>query len=87
MTIHLSSEQENIVGQAIAAGVIHQAEDVVEVGLETIRRRLEVLSKKSIDVEQWVRDFEAWVNSHSRSTPPLSDEAISRESIYGSRGF
>jgi len=32
--------------------------------------------------EEWVREFDAWVNSHDRTTPLLSDEAISRESIY-----
>ena len=30
--------------------------------------------------------FIAWAESHSRNTPLLSDEAISRESIYGERG-
>jgi hypothetical protein len=35
--------------------------------------------------EEWVREFDAWVNSHDRTTPLLSDEAISRESIYPDR--
>jgi hypothetical protein len=30
--------------------------------------------------------FEEWAESHQRNTPLLSDEAISRESIYGERG-
>ena len=32
--------------------------------------------------EEWVREFHAWAESHDRTTPLLSDEAISRESIY-----
>jgi hypothetical protein len=34
------------------------------------------------DPEEWVRQFDAWVDSHSPGTPVLSDEAMSRESIY-----
>lgn len=32
--------------------------------------------------EEWVGQFRAWAESHDRTTPLLSDEAISRESIY-----
>jgi hypothetical protein len=35
--------------------------------------------------EEWVRQFDAWVDSHDRTTPLLSDEAISRDSIYSDR--
>jgi hypothetical protein len=36
--------------------------------------------------EEWVREFKAWTRSHS-DLPVLSDEAISRESIYRDRGL
>ncbi len=37
--------------------------------------------------EEWSVAFREWVNSHrGLNFPPLSDEAISRESIYGERG-
>jgi hypothetical protein len=32
--------------------------------------------------EEWIREFYAWAESHDRTTPLLSDEAISRENIY-----
>jgi hypothetical protein len=35
--------------------------------------------------EEWVQQLDAWVDSHDRTTPLLSDEAISRESIYPDR--
>lgn len=35
--------------------------------------------------EEWIREFDAWVAGHDRTTPLLSDEAISRESIYPDR--
>lgn len=37
--------------------------------------------------EEWLIAFRQWVDSHrTLNLPPLSDEAISRESIYGERG-
>ncbi len=36
--------------------------------------------------EEWLKAFNAWMDSHDPTLPPLSEEAISRESIYGERG-
>ena len=47
------------------------------------RRSIAHLQKT--DPEEWARQFHEWAESHSRSTPLLSDEAISRESIYPDR--
>jgi hypothetical protein len=64
----------------------------------TIEERL--LLGKKIDVGQSTKEpplferltpaerakiFEQWADSHRHQTPLLSDEAISRESIYGER--
>lgn len=89
ITIHLNAEQERVIGQAIQAGVIRDAEDVVDVGPETVRRRLEarLALRTAMDAEQWSEELHAWVHGHSDSTPLLSDEAISRDSIYGTRGL
>ena len=35
--------------------------------------------------EEWVQQFHAWAEGHDRTTPLLSDEAISRENIYPDR--
>ena len=32
--------------------------------------------------QEWARQFRAWADSHDPNTPVLSDEAMSRESIY-----
>ena len=37
--------------------------------------------------DEWMRKFRAWAHSHRTDTPLLSDEAISRESIYSERGL
>jgi hypothetical protein len=34
------------------------------------------------DPQEWARQFDAWVNSHDPNIPVLSDEDMSRESIY-----
>ena len=36
--------------------------------------------------EEWIQAFDEWAKSHDPHTPPLSDEAISRDSIYEGRG-
>lgn len=35
--------------------------------------------------KEWARQFRAWAGSHDPKTPVLSDEAMSRESIYPDR--
>jgi hypothetical protein len=38
--------------------------------------------------EEWIRKFDAWTQSHAAlNLPLLSDEDISRESIYRERGL
>ena len=37
--------------------------------------------------DEWTRKFRAWAHSHPTDTPLLSDEAMSRESIYRERGL
>ncbi len=88
VTIHLKPEQEQVIAQAIQAGLIKTADDIVDFGVESIRQRLEArdASATPITAEQWVEEFGAWVHSHPTTTAPLTDEAISRESIYGTRG-
>ena len=112
MTIELTPEQEQVIDRAIQAGVIRTADDVVDVGVETIRRRLveqvhalaeDAIKQEEADsmgrpleerpaqvdsmsAQQWLQEFRAWVHSHATTTPLLSDEAINRESIYGTRG-
>jgi len=89
MTVHLNPEEERLIGQAIQAGLIGKADDVVSVGVETIRQQLQPRAGlgSELNTEQWLREFRAWVHGHATTTPLLSDEAISRDSIYGTRGL
>ena len=46
------------------------------------------LEAAELSPEEWVEKFRAWARSHAgENLPILSDEAISREFIYGDRGL
>ena len=82
MTIELKPEIEaGLQAEARARGTSVQA--IVEEALEPYAR------KESTDretPEEWNRRLRDWIESHPTDTPHLSDEAVSRESIYGERG-
>jgi predicted DNA-binding antitoxin AbrB/MazE fold protein len=40
------------------------------------------VSEKDADKEKWLEEFDEWMNSLDPNTPTLTDEQISRESIY-----
>ncbi len=40
------------------------------------------ISKSDSDKTKWLKDFDEWMNSLNSNTPNLTDEQISRESIY-----
>lgn len=45
-------------------------------------------SPVELSAEEWVREFKTWTRSHiGDDLPLLSDEAISRDSIYRDRGL
>ena len=89
MTIQFQPEQARVIDEAIQAGLIGRADEAVEVGLDTLRSRLESRSAsiRPASAEEWMGKFRAWAHSHPTTTPLLSDEAISRDSIYGERGL
>jgi len=37
--------------------------------------------------DEWLRKIRDWAHSHRTDTPLLSNEAVSRESIYRDRGL
>jgi hypothetical protein len=86
LTIKLSDEKaEALKAQAAAYGL------TVEKWVEKIAEELAQPQAASIahlqktDPKEWARQFKAWAEGHDRTTPPLSDDAISRESICPGR--
>src|ERR1700730_7165714 len=86
LTIELSDEKAAALkAQATAHGL------TVEQWLEQIADQYALSPLPSIahlqktDPKEWARQFHAWAESHDRTTPELTDEPISRESIYPDR--
>ena len=46
-----------------------------------------VTLQETLSPEEFVKALRAWAESHDPNLPVLSDEAMSRESIYGERGL
>ena len=86
MTITPRPEQEQLIAQAIQAGLIQNAEEALDIAVDTLRDRLGT-SASVVPADEWMRKFRAWAHSHPTDTPLLSDESISRESIYSERGL
>ncbi len=88
MTIQLRPEQEQIVGQAIQAGLIANADDIFDMGIDAIRQRLKSPSNEAnapvLSAAEWEREFDTWIESFP-DTAPLPDEALSRENLYPDR--
>ena len=66
-------EQANVQGVTVEAYIQSVVESIV-------------VASKPATADERSRLFEEWMKSHSYiQAPPLSDEAISRDSIYGER--
>lgn len=84
MTIKLSPEREAAMkAQAQARGLMIEQWLLELAGQHTPLAPIAHLQKA--DPETWARHFDEWVNSHDPQTPILSDEAMSRKSIYPDR--
>jgi hypothetical protein len=84
VTIELSDEK------AAALKALAEAQGLtVERWLEQIAEQylqpVSIAHLQKTNPKEWMRQFDAWVDSHDANTPILSDEAMSRESIYPDR--
>lgn len=76
----------------ILANITNRNPEEIKPYLDIILTQLvEPKKERSVDVtaslEERIAAFQSWVESHRNlNFPTLSDEAISRESIYGERG-
>jgi hypothetical protein len=91
MSLNLNPEIEaQLIGLAQASGVsvedflLHVIADK-KVEVQELR---EATSAWELPPEEWVRKFDTWAESHAAlNLPILSDDDISRESIYADRGL
>lgn len=86
LTIELSDEKAAALkAQAAAHGLTVErwVERIAEQHAEAQTVSFAHLQKT--DPKEWARRFHEWAEGHDRTTPLLSDEATSRESIYSDR--
>ena len=90
VTIELPADVEaGLLAQAQAQG-LDVSDYVRNLVREQVAARAAISDHPAHDLppEEWVRRFEAWTRSHAGDPlPVLSDDAISRESIYRERGL
>lgn len=79
-------EDLEVITQVLVKITNHFPEEIKQ-HLDTMLEHLIEPKKETPTSEERSRAFREWVESHrGLNLPPLSDEAISRESIYGERG-
>lgn len=49
---------------------------------KTVEIEVRDISENDEDKEKWLEEFDEWMNNLDPNTPNLTDEQISRESIY-----
>ncbi len=84
LTLELSPEQEAALkvqaearGMSVEQWFLHLAGQLAP--------STSIAHLQTTDPDEWARQFHEWAGSHDRTTPLLSDESISRESIYPDR--
>ena len=79
-------EMESVIGTL--AHITSLSKEVVKPYVESMLRQL---VKENVEqrpfhetatAEEWVKVFRAWAANHHHNVPPLSDYALSRESMY-----
>ena len=84
LTLELSPEQEAALkAQAHSRGM--SIEQFLLDLTEQLTPPASIAHLQKTDPKEWARQFRAWAESHDPNTPVLSDEAMSRESIYPDR--
>ena len=85
IVLELKTEVEaRLTALAAAQGVF--VEEYIQSFLESLASLDEEPSYESMTSEQWIKGFEEWLDGHDYiKASPLTDEAISRESIYRER--
>ena len=84
VTIELSNEKAAAFkAQAEAIGLTVE-EWLQQLGEQHLRPH-SIAHLQKTNPKEWARQFRAWAEGHDPNTPVLSDEAMSRESIYPDR--
>jgi hypothetical protein len=82
MTIELKPEHEVLLKEALRQGRFESVEEALSKALDSILGGTLTAATPS----ERAAAFRDWAANHPHTTPVLTDEAISRESMYSVRG-
>jgi len=81
VTLNLSPEKEAALAAQAQERGLSLEQWMTEVA-EQFVQPASIAHLQKTNPKEWARQFRAWADSHNPNTPVLSDEAMSRESIY-----
>ncbi len=81
VTLNLPPEKEAAFKAQAKAQGLSLEEWMLEVAEQYVQP-VSIAQLQKTDPREWARQFRAWADSHGSDIPVLSDEAMSRESIY-----
>jgi hypothetical protein len=84
LRLELSAERAAALEAQARARGLSVADWLLEVA-ESLAPAGSIAHLQKTNPEEWLRLFREWAESHDRTTPLLSDDAVSRESIYPDR--
>jgi hypothetical protein len=86
LTVELSEERAAALKARAAAYGLTVDQWVAQMaGQIALSQPTSIAHLQETDPKEWARQIQAWAEGHDRTTPLLSDEAISRENIYPDR--
>ena len=81
VTLNLPPEKEAVFKARARARGLSLEQWMLELAEQSVQP-VSIAHLQRTNPQEWARHFDAWVDSHNPDTPVLSDEAMSRESIY-----
>jgi len=84
LTINISPEKEAVYQALAHAQGLSVEQWLTQLVDQAAPTQAETLMSKQNSTDTWEEEFDVWVNSFP-DTPPLSDEAVSRASMYPDR--
>jgi hypothetical protein len=81
VTLNVQPEKEAAFEAQARARGLSLAQWMLELAEQSVQS-VSIAHLQRTNPQEWARYVDAWVDSHDPDTPVLSDEAMSRESIY-----
>jgi hypothetical protein len=85
LTIELPPEKEAAFKAEAQSRGLSVEQWLLQIAEQHVRPVESFAHLQKTDPEEWARRFDEWLKSHDPNTPVLSDEAMSRDSIYPDR--